>query len=453
MKGLTRTLFSLGLALLLLAAPLAALADVLDWDADDQVIGDQHTINLGEVAPGDELTVSVSVRLVCAGKAHVDQGQRVSVTYRGEASTVPDDGSMSATDTTIGPIPESWPDDTTGGGSTNCPSGDLSLAASEPSVVSLTAPSTPGNYEYVAKYRSSLSPSGSGDNNAITGPEVQVTIRLTVSAPSDTTPPVITPSVSGTLGNDDWYVSDVTVSWEVVDEESEVSETSGCEQATIDYDTAGVTLTCTATSAGGTASESVTIKRDATPPSITWSNGPQDGASYYYGFVPAEPTCTAGDALSGPNGCAVTGYGAAVGSHTLTATAYDVAGNKAEETRTYTVLAWTLLGFYRPVEMSALNTAKGGSTVPLKFEVFAGETELTEVSVVKSFTTRVVACDSSAIEDPVDITTTGGTSLRYDPVAGQFIQNWQTPKQPGKCYLVTMTTQDGSSIAANFKLK
>ena len=52
-----------------------------------------------------------------------------------------------------------------------------------------------------------------------------------------------------------------------------------------------------------------------------------------------------------------------------------------------------------------------------------------------------------------ELTTTGGTTLRYDSVAGQFIQNWQTPKKPGACYTVTMTTLDRSSISANFKLK
>jgi hypothetical protein len=31
--------------------------------------------------------------------------------------------------------------------------------------------------------------------------------------------------------------------------------------------------------------------------------------------------------------------------------------------------------------------------------------------------------------------------------------NWQTPKTPGVCYAVIMTTKDGSSLTANFKLK
>ena len=46
-----------------------------------------------------------------------------------------------------------------------------------------------------------------------------------------------------------------------------------------------------------------------------------------------------------------------------------------------------------------------------------------------------------------------GTSLRYDTTAGQFVQNWATPKKPGTCYTVTMTTQDGSTKSANFILK
>jgi hypothetical protein len=99
------------------------------------------------------------------------------------------------------------------------------------------------------------------------------------------------------------------------------------------------------------------------------------------------------------------------------------------------------------------NTVKGGSTVPLKFEAFAGS-ELTSTSAVKSFTQKAVTCpNSSATVDEIEFTTTGGTALRYDSTAGQFIQNWATPKKPGTCYTVTMTTQDGSTTSANFILK
>ncbi len=117
-------------------------------------------------------------------------------------------------------------------------------------------------------------------------------------------------------------------------------------------------------------------------------------------------------------------------------------------------MAWNVTGFYQPVDMNGVyNVVKGGSTVPLKFEVFAGATELSQTSVVKSFAQAKIACDGSAPNDDIDVTSTGGTSLRYDITGGQFIQNWQTPKQPGVCYRVTMTTQDDSSLVAFFKLK
>jgi hypothetical protein len=125
------------------------------------------------------------------------------------------------------------------------------------------------------------------------------------------------------------------------------------------------------------------------------------------------------------------------------------------------IKAWTLTGFYQPVDMTpagapalVLNSIKGGSTVPLKFEVFAGNAEKSSVADIKSFVSQEFNCSAalSTLAD-VEITTTGGTSLRYDLTGGQFIQNWQTPKTVGKCYQVRMTTQDGSKLDAFFKTK
>ncbi len=92
--------------------------------------------------------------------------------------------------------------------------------------------------------------------------------------PPGTTPPVITPQIGGTLGNNGWYVSNVSISWTVVDLESAVASTSGCGASVVTADTGGVTFTCTATSAGGTATQSITVKRDATPPAILAGRAP-----------------------------------------------------------------------------------------------------------------------------------------------------------------------------------
>ncbi len=191
------------------------------------------------------------------------------------------------------------------------------------------------------------------------------------------------------------------------------------------------------------------------PTDVAFVGGPAAGSSHYFGSVPAAPTCTADDAISQLASCVVTGHSTAVGNHTMTATATDNAGRTTAVQRSYSVLAWTLSGFYQPVDMNGVwNTVKGGSTVPLKFEVFAGSTELTSTAVVESFTTKSVTCPgASAPADEIEFVTTGGTAFRYDSTGGQFVQNWATPKKPGTCHTVTMKTDDESSITASFILK
>jgi Kelch motif/Galactose oxidase, central domain len=148
-----------------------------------------------------------------------------------------------------------------------------------------------------------------------------------------------------------------------------------------------------------------------------------------------------------------------VGQQTLQVSAAQTQNyNAASMQVTLEVKPWYLTGFYNPVTMGGsqiVNTVKGGSTVPLKFNMYQsnGGTELTSTSDVKSFQVYGMTCGASAYEDPVDITTTGGTSLRYDTTGRQFIQNWQTPRGAGACYQVTMTASDGSSIVAFFKMK
>jgi hypothetical protein len=99
------------------------------------------------------------------------------------------------------------------------------------------------------------------------------------------------------------------------------------------------------------------------------------------------------------------------------------------------------------------NTVKNGSTVPLKFEILAGSTELADVAAVKSLTYAQTDCSAGAALDEIETVSTGSTVLRYDAAAGQFVYNWKTPNTAAKCYRVTMVTQDGSSLIAFFKLK
>jgi hypothetical protein len=170
-------------------------------------------------------------------------------------------------------------------------------------------------------------------DRALTAQEVQAIYnagsagKCKGGVPSDSTPPVIVPTVNGTLGKNGWYVSDVAVSWTVTDAESTVTSTTGCGAASVTSDTAGTTLTCSATSAGGTSSVSVTIKRDATAPTATASAGPP---ANQYGWRKQNVTVTFSgtDALSGGVTCdppvVLSSQGA---NQSVSGSCYDAAGN------------------------------------------------------------------------------------------------------------------------------
>jgi hypothetical protein len=260
-----------------------------------------------------------------------------------------------------------------------------------------------------------------------------------------------------------WYKTDVTATFRATDALSgfdalatltkDANATTSGEGAAVTVGSPAFTDQAGNSAVAGTAT-SAAFKIDKTAPvNIQWTGGPTAGGSYYFGSVPGAPECTASDALSTIDYCGVTGYATGVGAHTMTATADDKAGNEATATRSYTVLAWTVRGFYQPVDMSGVwNTVKNGSTVPLKWEMFSGSTELTDVAKVQSIIATTLSC-GAGVEDPIEetIATTGNTVLRYD--GSQFIDNWQTPKKPNTCYRVTMTAIDGSKVSALFKLK
>ena len=293
-----------------------------------------------------------------------------------------------------------------------------------------------------------------------------LTDAASLTVKRDTVAPTIVDegAVGGTAGANGWYTSSVTNRFTATDSTSDV--VAGSADFTRDSglaEGAAVKIQSGAVS-DNAGNETAGINSDAfkidlsNPTDVSFVNGPAGGSSHHYGQVPTAPTCTASDAISGISSCEVSGYSTAVGSHTMTATATDNAGRTAAVTRSYTVLGWTLNGFYQPVDMSTANTVvyntvKNGSTVPLKFEVFAGSTEKTTVDAVKSLTYAATACATTAVTDEIETLATGGTVLRYDSSAGQFIYNWKTPSTAGKCYRVTMTTQDNGTLVAYFKLK
>ncbi len=270
----------------------------------------------------------------------------------------------------------------------------------------------------------------------------------------DSTAPSVTYSgISGNMRDNGWYISPVTATF--TGEDALSGPQSVTETVVSTTEGTGIVLTSPAFKDGagnvtpaGEAS-SAAVKIDLGNPVATFDSYIPN---FYYGHDVTAPTCTATDGVSGPRSCVVTGYSTVVGTHVLTATATDIAGRTSTEEQTYTVMAWTAKGFYQPIDMGGvLNMVKAGSTVPAKFELFAGTRELTDTSFVAMSATKITC--TLAYMDDIELTATGNTSLRYDATGGQFIYNWKTPATPGACYQLTMTARDGSTLKANFKLK
>ncbi len=150
----------------------------------------------------------------------------------------------------------------------------------------------------------------------------------------DRTAPVVVPIVSGTLGDNGWYVSDVTVDWDVSDPDSPITSTTGCNQSTVTSDTAGVTFTCAATHTAAnaqmlTTTESVTIKRDATAPTISpMTSGTVGDDDWFISDVGVSFDCA--DAMSGIDTCTPSTTLTTQGINpTVFGSAVDLAGNLA----------------------------------------------------------------------------------------------------------------------------
>ncbi|HET7137277.1 MAG TPA: PxKF domain-containing protein [Gaiellaceae bacterium] len=168
------------------------------------------------------------------------------------------------------------------------------------------------------------------------------TRTFTVTAPTDTTPPVITPTVTPASpnGSNGWYkTGNVTVSFTVTDPDSAITTQSAACSATTTVSTDGTTgVTCSATSAGGTSSNTQTIKRDVTVPLISIDSSVPTSTTSSSVTV----TGTASDATSGVSGVTVNGSAAtfapltqtysrtvalSCGGNTLAAVSTDQAGN------------------------------------------------------------------------------------------------------------------------------
>jgi hypothetical protein len=201
------------------------------------------------------------------------------------------------------------------------------LSLNSGGMISGTTPATGGTFDFTVQV------TDSSCLVSISSCQPQ-TAKQTLAIVIDSTPPVITPTVAGRLGLNGWYVSNVTVTWSAIDPESGIASSTGCGSTSVTTDTAGQALTCSATNGAGLFnSNTVTIKRDATPPTIVGSRIPaSNSAGWNNTNVTVSFTCT--DSLSGvapgyPTGGTALAANTTPAGVTVSGLCADLAGNSS----------------------------------------------------------------------------------------------------------------------------
>ncbi len=144
-----------------------------------------------------------------------------------------------------------------------------------------------------------------------------------------------------------------------------------------------------------------------------------------------------------------------IGLHTFVVTAYDADGNVVASLQRQYSIDYPFNGFFQPVDnLPALNVAKAGSAIPVKFSL-GGNQGLNIFYDLTYPASQQINCSTTAPLDTIETTVTaGGSSLSYDASSNQYTYVWKTNSVwAGTCRALVVRTKFGLGDTADLKFR
>ncbi|MBX4200742.1 PxKF domain-containing protein [Candidatus Parcubacteria bacterium] len=250
-------------------------------------------------------------------------------------------------------------------------------------------------------------------------PSNLVTVKIDKTGPTANL--VVT---GGTLGNNSWYTSDVTVSTVGTDAVSSPVVCSADQYQTVE--TAGVVFNGSCTNDAGLTTNALplTVMLDKTAPVVTLTT-PAINDQFLQNSV-VNANWSVSDALSGIDGGSTTATApngspintSTTGAYVFMVSATDMAGNTTSVSHNYTVYTYVFGGLKAPVSLS-MKEFKQGSTIPVKFQVFNSVTGLPVQGPAATLKVNLANAIASGGSNVLN-------NFRYDATAQQYIYNLST---------------------------